>query len=257
MERFPLKVRPSSPDSATLLVAWCEGGEGQTVVVRTSSTGFDDHHAGLAIIAAEIEWGGDANPLLAVLPAKIEHDLTDDPETCLLIKLIQSELKAARCGVDSVVNRLCEVLVVRMVRLQLKAGSAGSGVLSGLADPRISRAITAIHDHPGRNWSNGELSKIAGLSLSRFTELFAWTVGEPPSAYLRRWRLALARQDAAHGHRIETIARRYGYGSADGFARAFKKQYGDNPITFRHKPGSADPTSSRPSRRSGSTSASG
>ena len=79
------------------------------------------------------------------------------------------------------------------------------------------------------------LAEIAGLSRSRFAEMFLTSVGEPPAAYLRRWRLTLARQDVDKGHRVDAIARRYGYGSAEGFTRAFRKQFGALPIELRHR----------------------
>ena len=93
-----------------------------------------------------------------------------------------------------------------------------------------------MHDHPGRDWRNADLAHIAGLSLSRFAEMFGTLVGEPPAAYLRKWRLILARQDVVKGDRIDAIARRYGYASSEGFARAFKKHFGENPISLRPKP---------------------
>jgi len=64
-------------------------------------------------------------------------------------------------------------------------------------------------------------------------EMFLALVGEPPAAYLRRWRLTLARQDAARGDRVDAIARRYGYVSPEGFTRAFKKHFGQSPVTLR------------------------
>ena len=90
-----------------------------------------------------------------------------------------------------------------------------------------------MHDRPGRDWRNQELAEIAGLSLSRFTEIFALTVGQPPSSYLRSWRLTLAQQDVAKGDRVDTIARRYGYKSSEGFTRAFRHRFGQNPIALR------------------------
>ena len=123
-----------------------------------------------------------------------------------------------------------------MLRTQIEAGSTRPGLLAGLADPRLSRAIVAIHDQPGRDWRNEDLAQIAGLSLSRFAEIFLATVSEPPAAYLRRWRLTLARQDVEKGDRVDAIARRYGYLSSEGFTRAFKKHFGENPITLRPRP---------------------
>ena len=84
-------------------------------------------------------------------------------------------------------------------------------------------------------WQEVSHRQIEGLSLRRFAEIFLVTVGEPPAAYLRRWRLTLARQDVEKGDRVDAIARRYGYLSSEGFTRAFKKHSGENPIVLRAK----------------------
>ena len=97
-----------------------------------------------------------------------------------------------------------------MMRAQIEAGSTQPGLLAGLSNPRLSRAIVVMHDRPGQAWRNEDLAHIAGMSLSRFAETFLAEVGEPPAAYLRRWRLTLARQDIAKGQRVDVVARRYG-----------------------------------------------
>ena len=231
---FNLTVRPASLSEATLVVMAAEDGAPRKVTLRATAEGYEippDH----VLFAAEVDWGGMSNPLIAALPTTVEFDLSNDAESMNLIMLMQSELAAQRCGADPVISRLGEILIVRMLRAQIEAGSTQPGLLAGLSDPRLSRAIVAIHDHPGRNWRNEDLAKIAGLSLSRFSEVFLAMVGEPPAAYLRRWRLTLARQDVAKGDRVDAIARRYGYASSEGFARAFKKHFGENPIALRPK----------------------
>jgi hypothetical protein len=81
------------------------------------------------------------------------------------------------------------------MRQQIEAGATQLGLLAGSSYPRLSRAIVAIHDGPGQVWRNEDLAYIAGMSLNRFAEIFLAEVGEPPAAYLRRWKLTLARQD--------------------------------------------------------------
>lgn len=232
MDRFSLDVRTSSLNDATLIVTTAPDGSAGKVRFRVAPQGFAPD-GGDILFAARVDWGGASNPLVAALPDVVEFDLSGDPETAGLVGLIHSELAARRCGSDSVINRLVEVLIVRMLRAQIEAGSTRPGLLAGLSDPRLSRAIVAMHDTPGRNWRNDELAQIAGLSLSRFAEMFLAAVGEPPAAYLRRWRLILARQDVERGDRVDAIARRYGYLSPEGFARAFRRHFGENPIALR------------------------
>lgn len=234
MDRFRLVVQPARLTNATLIVLTDPFGMPDRMLFRPSGTGFDVDEDRV-LFAAKVDWNGPSNPLLAALPAMLEMDLAKDPDNIGLVMLMQSELSGKRCGVDSILGRLGEVLVVRMLRAQIEAGSTQTGLLAGLSDPRLSRAIVAIHDQPGRAWRNEDLAQISGLSLSRFAEIFLASVGEPPAAYLRRWRLILARQDMAKGHRVDAVARRYGYSSPEGFTRAFKKHFGVAPIMLRSK----------------------
>jgi AraC-like DNA-binding protein len=232
MDRFSLRVRPAPLDKATLIVTSTEDGAPQTVYFRATEAEFGDLPANV-VFSAAVDWGGMSNPLVAALPTVVEFDLADDAESRCLVSLILAERAGHRCGSASVLNRLGEVLVVRMLRVQIEAGSTQPGLLAGLSDPRLARAIVSIHDQPGKNWRNGDLAQIAGFSLSRFSEMFLAKVGEPPAAYLRRWRLTLARQDVARGDRVEAIARRYGYASSEGFTRAFRRHFGENPVALR------------------------
>jgi AraC-like DNA-binding protein len=74
---------------------------------------------------------------------------------------------------------------------------------------------------------------MAGLSNSRFSQLFNQQVGQTAQSYLRHWRMILASQDIERGDRIQTIASRYGYGSSEALGRAFQRQFGTNPIAHR------------------------
>ena len=69
-------------------------------------------------------------------------------------------------------SRLAEVLVIRILRTQIERGSAEPGLIAGLANPKISRAIVAMHDDPGKPWRNDDLAALSGMSLSRFCDVF-------------------------------------------------------------------------------------
>mgnify|MGYP003674195076 FL=1 len=147
--------------------------------------------------------------------------------------LLIAESQEPRCGSNTVLNRLGEVLLVRILRAQLAAGTTTVGVLGGLADPRLSHAIVAMHEHPGRRWSNDQLAEVAGLSLSRFADKFTATVGQTPMSYLRHWRMVLARQDIESGDRVQSVASRYGYASSEAMTRAFRREFGNCPTALR------------------------
>lgn len=232
MARFRLSARLAPPGEATLVATREAGGLPGRVFLgaRPVETGVDHDKI---LLCATVDWGGDANPLFLALPDLMIHDLSQDAGTYQLLEMIDTEIRMPRCGGETVIGRLIEVLLVRILRGQIEAGSVETGLLAGLSDARLSRSIVAIHDQPERLWTNDDLAQVAGLSLSRFVELFQARVGETPAAYLRRWRLTLASQELALGARVERVAHRYGFRSAEGFSRAFKRQFGQQPRAMR------------------------
>jgi transcriptional regulator GlxA family with amidase domain len=74
-------------------------------------------------------------------------------------------------------------LIVRVAGLKQAAAKA-TGWVQVLRDPRLSRAIYAMHQQPGLNWSVAELAKEAGTSRSVFAERFLAATGTTPAKYL-------------------------------------------------------------------------
>lgn len=233
VDRFHLSVETAPPERANLIVRSGPDGTPARILFYTRSTCPAPGAEG-AMFAAKVDWSGPTNPLMAALPNIVEINLAEHTDTKALVQLMQQEAEARRCGAQSVVNRLGEALIVRLLRLQIERGTTEVGLLAGMADPRLSRAIVSMHDHPDRVWSIADLASVAGLSLSRFSELFSKTVGETPMGYLRRWRLILARQDVERGDRIDAVARRYAYASSESFTRAFRQAHGVAPTGLRN-----------------------
>ena len=90
-----------------------------------------------------------------------------------------------------------------------------------------------MHDAPGRSWRVDDLVPLAGMSRSQFMAEFQAVVGETPIAYLKAWRMVLARGAILSGERINQVARRYGYQNSDAFSRAFVAAYGVAPTKLR------------------------
>ncbi|MEP0520428.1 MAG: AraC family transcriptional regulator [Hyphomicrobiales bacterium] len=235
MSRFKLQVTPCIwSDGQLFVTANRTNDDPQRVLLSPSgNSNFVLHPTEKPMFSAQVDWSGSNNPMFQALPGTLELDLASDPQTASLVQLLKFENDAQRCGSESVLNRLGEVLMVRLMRLQIERGDAKVGLFGGLSDPRLSRAIVAIHENPGKHWRNQDLADVAGLSLSRFAELFQSIVGETPIGYLRRWRLILARQDIGGGSRIQETARRYGYRSSEALSRAFSRQFGETPIEVR------------------------
>lgn len=233
--RFNLSVTIQASGSGNLIVLGDDVASPQRIVFSPFGHRPELQADDIILLEVHADLGGAGNPLLTALPAQLSLAVNGDDETALLVRLLLAEAKAERCGFGSVLSRLAEVLIIRVLRSEIERGATEPGLLAALADKRISRCVVAIHEKPEREWRNEDLAMIAGLSLSRFAELFRSRLNETPQAYLRRWRMTLARQDIARGDRIKAISRRYGYASSEAFAKAFHRQFGGNPLTMRHQ----------------------
>lgn len=233
--RFTLSVTIQPPGSGNLIVLGRGIASPQRIIFsplgHCLQLGTDD----VVLLEVHADLGGAGNPLLTALPERLSLPIEDDDETELLVRLLLAEAKAERCGFGSVLSRLAEILIIRLLRREIERGATEPGLLAALADKRISRCVVAIHEEPEKGWRNEDLAMLAGLSLSRFAELFRSKLNETPQAYLRRWRMTLARQDITRGDRIKAIAQRYGYASSEAFAKAFYRQFGSNPLAMRHE----------------------
>lgn len=231
MARFQMTVAEVPAEQANFFA--CRGGQGGFSHVLFFPQTAPAEGVQPDAMCLRVEWAGAHNPLVAALPQRVEMSLAKAADLSAVLDLMEQELATHRCGAETVLANLGQALMVRFLRHLIEAGTAQPGLLAGLSDQRLARAIVAMHDHPGRVWTTQDLALEAGLSLSRFSELFSNQLGESPISYLRRWRLTLARQDLIRGDRVDAVARRYAYDSPEGFARAFKKAYGEPPVRLR------------------------
>ncbi|MFJ3758557.1 helix-turn-helix domain-containing protein [Streptomyces sp. NPDC090080] len=95
---------------------------------------------------------------------------------------------------------------------------------------RLNQAMDHIEDHLGEPVDAAELARIAMTSEYHFRRMFSALAGIPLSEYVRRRRLTLAGAEVLAGKRtLLEVAVRYGYGSGEAFARAFRAVHGVGP----------------------------
>ena len=178
------------------------------------------------------------HPMAASLPPLMvlsPKGLGDAPWAAATLRLMALESDLSGQGRDGILSRLIEVVFIQMARRL--SDSEDAGYLAALADPRLSKALAAIHGAPERPWTLAELARIAGLSRSVFAARFAAAVGLPPMGYLTQWRLMKARRLLREtGLATDEIGRRCGYQSLPSFTRRFSAAFGIGPGAFRRKP---------------------
>lgn len=151
-----------------------------------------------------------------------------------VVELIGEEADAQRPGRELILARLVEVLLVEALRFRSASGAREEqGLLAGLLDPALARALREIHVDVARRWTVEQLARAAGMSRAVFAERFARKVGMPPMQYLLEWRMALAKE-MLRGERplLAEVAERVGYQSASAFSTAFTRLTGRSPGEF-------------------------
>jgi AraC-like DNA-binding protein len=150
-----------------------------------------------------------------------------------LLGLIDLEVVGDRPGQQAVLSRIMEIVLIDALRTPEIITDQRSGMLNGLTDPDIARALSAFHADIGQRWSVESMASVARMSRSTFSRRFTSLVGKAPMTYALQWRMAVARQELADGSRsVNEIARRAGYGSSSAFSTAFARETGKAPLRY-------------------------
>lgn len=176
--------------------------------------------------------------ILAGLPSMLVVNIANDPAGQWLANSIQFSVREAGgpgTGSDVVLARLSEVLFIETLRRFIQdMPDHQKGWLAGARDPVIGEALALLHKDPAHPWTVAGLSHQVGVSRTRFAERFRHFLGEPPMAYLARWRLKLAAEMLASSNaNVGEIAAGVGYASEAAFNRIFKREFGCPPAQFR------------------------
>ena len=152
-----------------------------------------------------------------------------------ILDAIKGEICARRIGYAGILARLAEVTAAMIVRGWIECGCENAaGLVAALRDPRLARAILALHRQPGREWTVADLAAQSHVSRSVFAQRFQATIGVPPLRYATELRMRLASQWLNNERlSIETVAQRLGYTSQAAFSRAFKRINGQPPGASR------------------------
>lgn len=173
--------------------------------------------------------GGLDNPLTTALPAYVVMPLADLAMLSGNLNWLFDEAFAQHCGKNAVLNRLFELVVIQLLRYMMANRSVSTGMMAGLADLRLSKAVTLMHDQPAKAWSVAELASAACMSRASFAAKFHKVVGITPADYLVSWRVSLTQKLLREGRPIALIADEVGYESPSALARTFRRKTGHSP----------------------------
>lgn len=177
---------------------------------------------------------------LAGLPPILKVHVVSEPSGQWLensIRFSVGEGSGSDAGTGVVLAKLSEVLFVETLRRYINTLPPDQiGWLAGARDPFIGQALALLHKTPAHPWTISDLAKRVGLSRTRFAERFRHFLGEPPMAYLARWRVKLGAEILQSTEdSVAEVAATVGYGSEAAFNRAFKRELKCPPAQFRRQ----------------------
>jgi AraC-like DNA-binding protein len=186
------------------------------------------------------------NAIIALLPSVLKLNVADGASGSWIessFRFAAKELSEAASM--PILAKLAELLFMEAVRRYLATQApALSTWTAGMRDPIVGRALGLLHSQIARRWTTEDLAREVAMSRSAFAERFTRVIGEPPMRYLARQRFeqATARlRDSADP--IARIAFEVGYESEAAFNRAFRREYGIPPASWRRDTRVAKPES--------------
>ncbi|MFT3897267.1 MAG: AraC family transcriptional regulator [Thermomonas sp.] len=200
----------------------------------------DSERDDTAMLCGELEFiTGSTNPIFSALPAYfVVRSVDSSAGFRQLAAMLVETSRDKRWGRQLVQNKLADSLFTMAVCEYVRRAERPRGLLAALTDVRLSRALSAVHERPGEEWTIQSMAREAGMSRTAFAELFAATVGMPPIQYLAHWRATEARRLLKDRRfSVARIAEMLGYRSEAAFRRFFKRVEGVGPGKVRGRGG--------------------
>jgi AraC-like DNA-binding protein len=181
-------------------------------------------------------------PVLAALPRVVTVSLRGLDQGRWLEASVQhavNEATSPQPGTEGLLAKLSEVMVVEALRLFVaQLSPEHAGWLSGLRDRAVGKCLALMHEAPAHCWTVDALAREVGTSRSVLAERFTHFVGQSPMQYLGRWRMALATSYLRRSSlNVARIAEEVGYETDAAFSRAFRREFGVPPATWRRMHG--------------------
>ena len=191
-----------------------------------------------SMLCGEFEFAtGKRNAIVDALPpCFVVREQESGMQFRQLAQLMLHEARSNSFGSRAILDKMADTLFVMAVRHYIEHAPERRGLLAALRDPRLVRALEAMHSHPGKEWTVATLAEAAHMSRTAFANHFASVLGAGPIEYLTQWRMAEARRLLADPRTsVAAVASDLGYRTEAAFRRAFKRVTGLGPGVVRRQ----------------------
>ena len=189
---------------------------------RPLAHGLDTGGGTARLLCATVRLAGGDDAVIDSLPPWLHIPLAQLPAMAGVLELLFDEAQHGGLGRKLVLDRLCDVLIVQLLRHALANHLMSAACLLDPSDAVLANAMTAMRDHPGGQWTVASLATLCGMSRSRFARQFHAVIGCPPAAYLTGQRMLRAQALLREGRLVQDVALEVGYASQPAFTRAFR-----------------------------------
>ena len=174
------------------------------------------------------------HPLIEALPPMLTLSASGERA-----EWVESSLRFLSSGNPSpdLVARLAELFLAEAIRDYVqRLPPSSKGWLRGLTDPAVSRALSIIHNRYTDDLDVETLARESGVSRTVLGERFAELIGESPMRYCAAWRMRMASNMLLDGSQTTaSVAYAVGFNSEAAFNRAFKREFGAPPGTWKRE----------------------
>lgn len=173
------------------------------------------------------------NALIQNLPSQLKIEVATEGDWIAESLHFAAEGVGARA--PELVGKLAEALFAEAIRRYVANLQPGEGGwLAGLGDPAVGKALALIHERYSEAWTADSLARAASVSKTVLNERFRQLVGTPPMQYLAGWRMRTAADMLREpGQNASSVGYSVGFNSEAAFNRAFKREFGVPPATWR------------------------
>ncbi|GAA0229341.1 helix-turn-helix domain-containing protein [Marinomonas primoryensis] len=194
-----------------------------------------DETDGAELICAAINFTAlEQKQLVSSLPKLVYLNLDDGP-MANTVDWMFSEIGVTGLGQKSIVGKMCDILLIQMLRKLSEEGLVIQGMLAGLSHPALAPTLVKLQEAPEEAWTLDLMAESAAMSRSKFSELFRDTVGQTPNDFLTDLRISTAQQLLIQDKPVSLVANKVGYEHGSVLARVFRKKTGLSPKEWLQK----------------------
>lgn len=134
----------------------------------------------------------------------------------------------------AMIARLAQLFVGHAIKYYLEGADELAGWAAAVRDKTVGKALNVIHNRYSEELDGETLAREAGVSRTILQERFAEMIGESPMRYCARWRMRMAANMLREGKQnTANVAYAVGFNSEAAFNRAFKREFGEPPATWK------------------------